>query len=86
MKNEKKIHLGTCALSLPQVKGESDYFNISLSLRDHFDFGPILKASSILPDDSLLYDVDKIKSAISSVLNVEPYLECYVLRDSNVQV
>jgi len=81
----KFLLLGTCALSLPQITGESDYFNVSLSLRDHFDFGPILKASSIQPDDSLLYDLDKIKTAISSVLNVEPYLECYVLKDSDVQ-
>ncbi len=54
------IFLGTCALSLPQIKNESDYFNFTLGLRDHFDFGPILKAGGIVPDDTLLYDLDKI--------------------------
>jgi ribonuclease T2 len=76
---------GTCALTLPQVRDESDYFNVSLSLREHFDFGPILEASSIQPDDTLMYDLDRIKTAITKVLNVEPYVVCYVLRDSNVQ-
>lgn len=74
---------GTCAVSL--VKNESGYFNVSLALRDHFDFGPILKGSNIVPDDTLLYDLNKIKYAIKSVLGVEPLVTCYVLRDSNVQ-
>lgn len=83
-KHEWEKH-GTCALSLPQIKSESDYFNLTLGLRDHFDFGPILKANGIVPDDTLLYDLDKIKYAIKSVLNVEPMIVCYILKDSDVQ-
>ena len=70
---------------MSQIHNESDYFNASLGLRDHFDFGPILKGSNIIPDDTLLYDLDKIKYAIKSVLNVEPMVVCYVLKDSHVQ-
>lgn len=70
---------------MPQIKNESDYFNFTLGLRDHFDFGPILKAGGIVPDDTLLYDLDKIKYAIKSVLNVEPMIVCYILKDSDVQ-
>ena len=64
---------------------ESDYFNRSLSLRDLFDFGPMLAAGQIVPDDLQLYDLEAIKSAIKSVLSVEPQLTCYVLKDSDVQ-
>lgn len=77
---------GTCAVgNLPNINSESDYFNVTLGLRNHFDFGPILKASNIVPDDVVLYDLDKIKGAIKSVLNVEPMIVCYILKDSDVQ-
>ncbi|RMZ98041.1 ribonuclease Oy [Brachionus plicatilis] len=74
-KHEWEKH-GTCALSLPKIRSESDYFNFSLSLRNKFDFGPALKKFNIEPDDSLLYDLDKI---------IEPMIVCYVLKDSDVQ-
>lgn len=83
-KHEWEKH-GTCALSLPEIQSESDYFNVSLSLRTKYDFGPILKANSIQPDDTLLYDLNKIRFSLKSVLNVEPMIVCYVLRDSDVQ-
>jgi hypothetical protein len=38
-----------------------------------------------VPDELQLYDVDAMKNAIRRVLNVEPMLTCYVLRDSDVQ-
>lgn len=76
---------GTCAIGLPDIKTESDYFNVTLGLRNHFDFGPILKASNIVPDDVQLYDLNKIKEAIKSVLNVEPMIVCYIEKDSDVQ-
>jgi ribonuclease T2 len=76
---------GTCAIGLNGITDESDYFNTTLALRDHFDFGPILKGNSIVPDDTILYDLDKIKHTINSVLGVEPMLVCFILRDSDVQ-
>ena len=76
---------GTCAIGLPDITDESDYFNTTLGFRSHFDFGPILKGSSITPDDTVLYDLNQIKNAIHSVLGVEPMVVCYVLRDSDVQ-
>jgi len=83
-KHEWEKH-GTCALGLPQIKSESDYFNLTLGLRDDYDFGSILELKSIVPDDTLLLDVDKVKNAIRSQLNVEPMLVCYVLKDSDIQ-
>lgn len=76
---------GTCALGLPGISDESGYFNRTLGLRDHFDFGPILTGSKIIPDDENLYDLSKVKAAITSVLGVEPGLTCYVLRNDNKQ-
>lgn len=72
-------------MSLPEIQGESDYFKVTLGLRDHFDFGPILKANGIVPDDTILYDLEKIKYAITSVLNVQPMIVCFILKDSDVQ-
>lgn len=76
---------GTCALGLEHIKNESDYFSISLGLRNEFDFGPVLKKSAIVPDDTLLYDIDKIRYAIKKELKVEPMIVCYILKDSDVQ-
>lgn len=75
-KHEWEKH-GTCALTLPQITDESDYFNVSLSLRTIFDFGKMLKANKIIPDDEKSYDLSSIKSAIQKVLKVEPTVECY---------
>lgn len=83
-KHEWEKH-GTCALGLPTISNESDYFNTTLGLRDHFDFGPILKGSAIVPDDDKLYDLDLMKAAIKNVLGVEPGLTCYVLKNSHKQ-
>lgn len=38
-----------------------------------------------MPDDTILYDLDKVKYAIKSILNVEPMIVCYILKDSDVQ-
>ncbi|CAF1081389.1 unnamed protein product [Brachionus calyciflorus] len=83
-KHEWEKH-GTCALTLPQIQDQSDYFNVTLGLRNKFDFGPALKKLNIEPDDKLLYDLDKIKYAIRNYFRVEPMIVCYVLKDSDVQ-
>ena len=70
---------------MPQIKDQSDYFNVSLGLRDIFDFGPVLKAGGVEPDDTLLYDVGKIRHVIKSLMGVEPMIVCFVLKDSDVQ-
>jgi ribonuclease T2 len=72
-------------LDLPQIRSELDYFNITLNLRDSYDFGPVLSQLSIVPSDTLLYDTNKIRFAIKNILKVEPLLVCYVLKDSEVQ-
>jgi ribonuclease I len=76
---------GTCALGLRDIYNESDYFNRTLNLRNTYDFGPYLKAGSVVPDDTILYDVSKIENAVKSKLNVVPWLTCYILKDSKVQ-
>jgi len=83
-KHEWEKH-GTCALNLPQIRSEFDYFNVSLNLRNLYDFGPVLSQLSIVPSDTLLYDANKIRFAIKSILKVDPMLVCYVLKDSDVQ-
>ena len=60
---------GTCALILDNVKDEFDYFNVALNLRKKFDFGPILAEQSIIPHDTMLYDMKKIKNAIIFSIN-----------------
>ncbi len=62
---------------MPQIKSEIDYFNVSLQLRNKFDFGRILTASSIVADDKKNYDLSLIKMAIKKATKVEPLVECY---------
>lgn len=79
---------GTCTLGMPQIKDESDYFNVSLALRDHYDFGVILKANNIEPSDDEAdggYDYESIKHSIKSVLNVDPFLVCFLDKKANKQ-
>lgn len=76
---------GTCALGLPQVTCESDYFNVSLNLRTLYDFGPVLKSNGIVPDDTNLYNLNKIELAVTSVLGVKPLIVCDIQKDSDVQ-
>ena len=83
-KHEWEKH-GTCALGMPEIRSESDYFNVTLGLRVLYDFGPVLERYSIVPDDTLLIDLGKIKNAIKSVLKVEPMIVCFVLKDSDIQ-
>lgn len=83
-KHEWEKH-GTCALGLTQIRSESDYFNVTLGLRALYDFGPVLSRAAIEPDDTLLVDLGKIKTAIKSVLHVEPMIVCFVLKDSDIQ-
>jgi ribonuclease T2 len=78
---------GTCALSInSQIKNENDYFSVSLSLRDKFDFGPILAEAKIIPSDTLLYSLDNIISAVQAKLGVRPLATCYIQKDSNIQI
>ena len=83
-KHEWEKH-GTCAIGLPDIRDESGYFNVSLGLRDHFDFGPMLQASEILPDDDKTYDASKLKESIKGILNVTPFMVCYWDKEKNVQ-
>lgn len=76
---------GTCALGLSGIKCESDYFNATLALRDNYDLSTLMKDSGVIPDDTLLYDLDKIIHAIQLKLNVLPQLTCYILKESEVQ-
>lgn len=76
---------GTCALNVPPIADESDYFKTSLDLRDKFDFGPILEGSGIVPDDDKLYDLGDMTSAIKKVLGVDPGLTCYVNKGEKKQ-
>ena len=76
---------GTCALGLPQVSGESDYFNLTLSLRAHYQFGVLLAGAGITPDDTQMYDLEKIRFALQSTLGVTPFLVCYVEKDADLQ-
>jgi len=77
---------GTCALSFnPQIRNATDYFNVTLGLRDLHDLGAVLAINSIVPDDTKLYDFAKIFGAIKATFNAEPLMVCYLMKDSDVQ-
>ncbi len=76
---------GTCALSLKQIRNERDYFQITLGLREKYDFGVLLEKLSIVPDDNKGYELEEIISGIRTSINFEPVVYCYVDQESNKQ-
>jgi hypothetical protein len=44
-----------------------------------------LAEQSIVPHDTMLYDVKKIKAVIKNKLGFEPLMVCYTKRDSDIQ-
>lgn len=76
---------GTCALSLKQVTNERDYFQMTLGLREKFDFGTLLEKASIVPDNSKSYELAEFINAIEKELAFAPVLSCFVEKESKRQ-
>jgi len=60
---------GTCAASLPALRGEHNYFGRTLKLRTEFPLEVILAKSSIEPHPSKGYEFQDIASALQNTLN-----------------
>ena len=76
---------GTCALGVPSINNQQDYFGVTLKLRENFDFTHILEKSKIVPGANSSYELDHITSSIKSVLTEEPIMSCYYHKETNTQ-
>ena len=63
---------------MQQIRNERDYFQVTLGLREKFDFGVLLEKVSIVPNDNKGYELESITSGIKSSLEFEPVVYCYV--------
>ena len=70
---------------MKQVTNERDYFQVTLGLREKFDFGVLLEKSSIVPSDSKSYELAAIISGIKLALKFSPLVSCYLDEESNKQ-
>jgi len=74
-KHEWEKH-GTCAASLPVLKGELNYFSSTLKLQKPLDLKGALAKHNIIPSSKVLYKVADIDKAIISELGVKPNIVC----------
>jgi len=73
---------GTCAASLPSLRGEHNYFQASLHLREKYAFKDILHKKGIDPHHSKGYQLKDILAALGNALrNKTISVQCLSLRD-----
>jgi len=73
---------GSCAVQLQELNTEYKYFDNALLLRNKFDLYSILKDGGIIPQLSLEgYKLSEFASVFKAALGVEPYLQCYELKE-----
>jgi len=69
---------GTCAASLPSLRGEHNYFQASLRLREKYAFKDILHKKGIDPHHSKGYQLKDISAALGSALrNKTISVQCF---------
>jgi ribonuclease T2 len=73
---------GTCAYSLPILRGELKYFTAALQLYSQQDIFGALSKASITPTQDSQYDLTSIFLAIVNVYNKNPQIVCFQLGES----
>lgn len=77
---------GVCAVQqLPGIENESDYFKTSMDKRDLIDFGKVLAAKNIVPDDEKEYSLKEIHTALIDEFKTEPGIVCDKHKHEKVQ-
>jgi ribonuclease T2 len=68
---------GTCAYTLPAIKGELRYFNETLRQYSYLNTYQALGKARIIPSSDKLYKLDDIFSTLQKAYNSIPQIECY---------
>ncbi|XP_014680659.1 PREDICTED: ribonuclease Oy-like isoform X3 [Priapulus caudatus] len=76
--NHEWIKHGTCAASLPSLRGELNYFTTGLKLNKDTSLESVLAAGGIVPtkDSSIQYELSDIESAIRKGLGTSGNILC----------
>ncbi|CAL1531266.1 unnamed protein product [Lymnaea stagnalis] len=67
---------GTCAYSLPTLRGEFVYFTQVLKLYHQQDLIGALAKANIVPSDSKQYNINDIFNAVNSIYGTSPVISC----------
>ncbi|KAK7103738.1 hypothetical protein V1264_018581 [Littorina saxatilis] len=67
---------GTCGATLPAIKDELDYFNVTLGLHEHFNLSLILQKSGMNPSAKNAYKAKDFMTAFKKGLGVAPSVTC----------
>ncbi|XP_076441681.1 ribonuclease Oy-like [Babylonia areolata] len=74
-KHEWEKH-GTCGTSLPALKDEVHYFNVTMNLHAHYNLSLTLKNGNIVPADDRTYKATDVLEALHQELGVYPNIAC----------
>lgn len=75
---------GTCANSVPSLKGETNYFNKTLQLFQNFNPYSTLSRAGITPSDSKTYPKKDIMNALTTAFSFNISIGCYRQNDSSI--
>lgn len=68
---------GTCSVSVDGLGSSTSYFTRALHWLAEYNMTSILARSNIVPDNQMTYKLLDINTAIKSVLNKNPLINCY---------
>jgi len=81
---------GTCAAAEPALRGEANYFNKTLLLRQKYAMEELLDVSSIKPNEKLGYKAANVIDALQTVLRKNVTVQCIHSKkyntDSSIQL
>lgn len=72
---------GTCAASLPSIKGEQKYFSAGLSFNKKYSIDSALAKKGIVPSSSKTYAVQDVANALQDEFKFSTCLGCKYTRD-----
>lgn len=75
---------GTCA-AIDELNSPVKYFNRALDWLKQYNMTEILAKSNIIPDNKKSYELLDIHTAVKSVLNKNPSINCYMNRETDSQ-
>ncbi len=64
---------------------QTDYFKVTLVMREEYDFGAILEQNGVVPMDDTPYKLSDFIDAFKNSLQVEPVMACFTQNSTNKQ-
>jgi len=67
------------------LTNQSDYFKVTLAMREEYDFGAILEQNGVTPTDETPYKLSNFIEAFKNSLQIEPVMACFTNNSTNKQ-